>query len=264
MPAGERRSPRTSSELGDVLDVVALVERLGVAAARLLQPLERRRPGRLDLVEQLVDRLVARRRDADRLPARDQVGDQPAATSTSCPSRAGPGSRGGGRRASGRAPSSRRGRSSGRRARTARAAGSTRAPDSDGRRRAASGRSARARPPGRLVSYGPPGISARGSGTSASDRAALQPSDPLFAVELDELRRRLRPSPDRTRRLTDASLCSCGGKVNVYTIDCFDRLGLADRLEPADRLGVLDAAPPASCSSRSKNAHQTGLALAAW
>ena len=47
--------------------------------------------GVLDRVEQVVDRLVARRGDADALAVREQVRDQPARTSRSCRSRAGPG-----------------------------------------------------------------------------------------------------------------------------------------------------------------------------
>ena len=58
----------------DVLDVLALVVRLRVAAARLLLADE----GRVDRVEHVVDRLVALRRDADGLAGSDERRDQPA------------------------------------------------------------------------------------------------------------------------------------------------------------------------------------------
>ncbi len=65
----------------DALDVRARVLRLGVAGARLLQPAvvePELGGGVLDRVEQVVDRLVARRGDADALAVRHQVRDQPA------------------------------------------------------------------------------------------------------------------------------------------------------------------------------------------
>ena len=166
-----RRSPRRTV---DVLDARARVVRLRVAAARLLQPVEAEPElGRrlLDRVEQVVDRLVARRGDADALAARDQVGDQP-------PRR--PRLPRAGRPLDHEVAAVEReherlhllevGRLH-RRGRTARGAGPTRAPGSGGRRRAASGRAARARPPGRRCRTGRPGISASGSGTSV-ERAA--------------------------------------------------------------------------------------------
>ena len=63
--------------LGDALDVLALVDRLGIAGARALDALDVD-PRGLDLVEQLVDRLVARRGDAHALAGGEQARDQPA------------------------------------------------------------------------------------------------------------------------------------------------------------------------------------------
>src|SRR3989442_1503367 len=66
----EQHFPRRRGEIGDLLDVrdrCALVERLGVLACRLLETAERDAlfPRRLlHLHEEVVDRLVARRRDA--------------------------------------------------------------------------------------------------------------------------------------------------------------------------------------------------------
>src|SRR5207247_949417 len=64
------------------LDERANVDGLRVAAARLLQPMEFDTGGRGDvlyLTEQVVDRLVRRRGDADALAAHDQMDDQPRA-----------------------------------------------------------------------------------------------------------------------------------------------------------------------------------------
>ena len=78
--AGRELAVRALAGARHARDVSARVERLGIAAARLLQPAELEPElgsAGLDRVEQVVDRLVARRGDADGLPARDQVGDQP-------------------------------------------------------------------------------------------------------------------------------------------------------------------------------------------
>ena len=64
----------------DVLDDLPRELRLGVPAARLLHALELQPTlgrGALDLGEELVDRAVARRGDADTLPFRDEPRDQP-------------------------------------------------------------------------------------------------------------------------------------------------------------------------------------------
>ena len=64
----------------DVLDDLPRELRLGVPAARLLHALELQPTlgrGALDLGEELVDRPVARRGDADTLPFRDEPRDQP-------------------------------------------------------------------------------------------------------------------------------------------------------------------------------------------
>ena len=79
--AAEQLRVRGLLVLVDVLDLRAGVLRLGVAAARLLHPVEGEPElgrARLDLGQELVDRPVARRGDADRLARGEQAGDQPA------------------------------------------------------------------------------------------------------------------------------------------------------------------------------------------
>src|SRR5438105_15721562 len=61
------------------LDELSFVRRFGIAAARLLQASERDAVlarGLLDRAQEIVDRLVARRRDTDSLAAHEQVHDQ--------------------------------------------------------------------------------------------------------------------------------------------------------------------------------------------
>ena len=70
------------------------------------------------------------------------------------------------------------------------------------------------------------------------------------------IERRAAPTP---------SLCSCGGiGERVDRATRLLRLARRRRRAAADRLGVLEQLLRASCSSRSKNAHQTGLRSRSW
>ena len=247
VPADELVTSRQSATVVEFVDPVALVERLRVAAARLLAAAERRallgapppRPR-----EQVVDRLVARRGDADALARAEQCDDQP---------RRRPRLAGAGRaldeemaavereqeplelvevvrlkrRRERRRPEHRL------ESRIAPVAGEQRAP-----------RSARARPRCAFVSYGPPGMSACGSGTSAR-------LGPRLSASVAAPRRRalvIVAGAFPCRRIDDvcpaSSLCSWGGNVNVQT---------CDRLRPARVRRSSSSAPIASASSTSSS-----------
>ena len=74
--AADERHVEAVGAVGDVVDSLAVVERLRVAGRRPLDSADVD-PGRLDLGKKLVNRLVTRRGDADSLAGGQQPGDQP-------------------------------------------------------------------------------------------------------------------------------------------------------------------------------------------
>ena len=241
MPAA-RSAPTHSSACSTSSISARVVVRLRVAGARLLAPVEGdpELAGRLDDgVEQVVDRLVARRGDADRLPVREQVRDQ----------------------ASGRPGLARAGRAldhevaivqpehellhlvevarSARAGRTARAGGSTRARGSGGRRRGASGRSRISAASCSGVLNAVFGTIASGSGTSSNERPRLstsrRDSRSSSVIEPGDF-----PVARSAVCWPTPSLCSCGGKTERVGPGTVDAHRLAVLLEPADRLRVVE------------------------
>ena len=210
-----------------------------------------------------MDRLVARRGDADRLAARDQVGDQPARRPRLARA---------GRPLDHEVPAVERaherlhlvevGRLH-RRGRTARGRGSTRAPGSGRRPRAASGRSARARSSCACVSNGPPGISASRQRDVRELGPRLSTSRRCVAIERDELARRaarrrvehVLPLPElvllrrERERVRQRALRTCSGSPTGSSPPI-------DSASSSSSSGVI--------SSRSKNPHQTGLRSRSW
>ena len=184
--------------------------------------------------EQVRDRLVAERGDAD-APARAHERDRlPSRPATSSPSPAGPARRGSSRRARAR-PRHRvepRRASGGRRSRISATAGQRPASPAGYARRSAAAPRACPRP-----GSARPGISAAGSGSSARAFPRRSVTVPRSSSTGTTERRSRRPG--RTPR--PSILCSCGGKLIRVDgrLPVLDRR-LADEVEPADRVRVLD------------------------